>query len=105
MSVYNFGSQASLGGMSASGFTRGSRKTTVDGEEYNNDYIVKAIYYNSLITIQTPELIKQKVQGDKLVMIRFMYINDQNIAAANRPNTIFVASALQQRNNFDQNGK
>ena len=48
----------------------------VDGEIFDQEYIVKNVVYNTNIIIQTPELIKNKVHGDKVVQVRLMVVKD-----------------------------
>lgn len=48
----------------------------VDGEIMDSEYITKNIVFNSSIIIETPELVKNKVHGDKTVMVRLLQIYD-----------------------------
>lgn len=48
------------------------KKVMIDGELIDGEYITKNIIFNSNIVVETPELIKNKVHGDKTVMIRLM---------------------------------
>ena len=54
----------------------------VDGEIFDQEYITKNVVYNSSIVIETPELIKNKVHGDKVVQVRLMQIRDDGLLAA-----------------------
>lgn len=56
------------------------RKVMVDGEMMDAEYITKNIVFNSTIMVETPELVKNKVQGDKTVMVRLLHIYDDSIA-------------------------
>lgn len=48
------------------------RKLIADGEEFDGEYLVKDIVFNSQIIIETPQTIINKVQGDKQVVVRLM---------------------------------
>lgn len=44
----------------------------VDGELLDGEYFTKQIVFNSNIQIETPELIKNKVHGDKTILVRLL---------------------------------
>lgn len=48
----------------------------VDGELLDGEYFSKNIIFNSNIVIETPELIKNKVHGDKTILVRLVQVND-----------------------------
>jgi hypothetical protein len=48
----------------------------VDGEMMDGEYFTKAIIFNSNLIVDTPEIVKNKVHGDKTVMVRLLSIND-----------------------------
>lgn len=53
-------------------FANTPRKVIADGEEFDGEYLVKEVVYSSNIQVQVPELIKNRVQGDKQVVVRLM---------------------------------
>ncbi len=55
------------------------RKVMVDGEMMDGEYLTKNVVYNSNIVIETPELIKNKVHGDKIIVVRLMNIYDYQL--------------------------
>lgn len=63
---------STLSGRSGVSFANTPRKIIADGEEYDGEYLVKEITFDSAISIQTPQTIMNKVQGDKQVVIRLM---------------------------------
>lgn len=70
------------------------RKAFVDGEMLDGEYVTKQIITQSNILIETPEHIKNKVQGDKVVHVRSMKIHDSTIPLADRHKILFMAKAI-----------
>jgi hypothetical protein len=46
-------------------FSATPRKVIADGEEFDGEYLVKDVVKSASIQISTPEIIRNKVQGDK----------------------------------------
>lgn len=75
----------------------------------DGDFIIKGVaYHTNTLTIQNPEIVINKADGDKTIAIRTMVMYDDSLSAqtlAQKKDVVFRMDVLNQSNSYNIDGR